>query len=488
MGSAVENYNALNEILLNTKGIFQPNLVTKIDFSTQKAFVKEYRGKIEDAEVHFGVAHQKGYLTPLKHGLEDIIAALKEPRTGNGGVIGIDPGRYVFLTLLVNAALHPNEQQLKKPLGVLQRIISDQFDSYKNKREHMNVKAPLTHTCSPLIGFIGHLPSKVSPLPPLPTTLEVAFLREYLGKSSARDFTAGAIGIPPGYMNYPLLWAVVGHEVGGHYILSSDDRVLPELQKKIYRELLRLYPSEPTNALAPLWRFWTEEAASDVCAILHLGPTAWIGTISWYTALFKLAWGKEGESRLSSKYSPENWHPLPILIPDLICGAIEQLEQLSPSRRARYSAQIEEIAKQHSEWASDVHFGKKQIVPDPADSGNKEKFTDLPETLPLETMRTSARIVGRYLATVRLDSLQGHSLQDLATWTDNDENAAEQVATEMTDLNNLRQIRLEGKAPSPLQLISGGVLAVVRHPDRFGHINELLLERFHDEIVSSPKK
>lgn len=418
----------------------------------------------------------------LKEGLEDIIAALKEPLTEDGKIIGIDPSRYVFLTLLVNAALQPNEQRLKKPLGVLQRIISDQFDSYKNKRAHFNVKAPLTHACSPLVGFVGHLPDRVSTLPPLPATLEVAFLRVYLGKSLARDFTAGAVGIPPGHMNYPLLWASVGHEVGGHYILSSDDRVLPELHKKIYRELLRLYPSEPTNALAPLWRFWTEEAASYVCAILHLGPSAGIGAISWHTALFHLAWGKQGESRLSSTYSPRNWHPLSILIPDLICGAIEQLEQLSPSRRARYAAQIEEIAKQHSERTSVVHFGKKQIVPDPTDSEDKEKFTELPETLPLEAMQASARIVGRYLATVRLDSLQGHSLQDLATWTDNDEHVAVQVATEMTDLNNLRQMRLDGKAPSPLQLISGGVLAAVRHPDRFGHINELLLQRFHNEI------
>jgi hypothetical protein len=467
MGSAVENYNALNEVLLKTDGIFQPNLVTELDFNTQPAFVKEYQGKIEDAKVHFGVAHQEGYLTPLKHNLKAIIAALNEPRTNrNGQVVGREPVPYVFLTLLVNAALQPIEQHLKKPLGVLQRIVTDQFDSYKNKREHMNVTAPLIHTCSPLIGFVGHLPPNASELHPLPTTLEVAFLKEHI-KALARDFTVGAVGFPPGHMNYP-----------GHYILSSDKRLLPELHEKIYGELLRLYPSEPTNALAPLWRFWTEEAASDVCAILHLGPSAGIGALSWYTALFKLAWGKKAGLRLSSEYSHENWHPLSILIPDLICGAIEQLEQLSPSRRARYSAQIEEIAKQHSDRTNVVHFGKKSIVPDPADSKDKSKFTDLPEELPLETMRTSARIVGRYLATVRLDSLHGHSLQDLATWTDDDEDAAVQVATEMTDPNNLHQMRLDGKAPSSLQLISGGVLAVVRHPDQFGKINELLLERF----------
>lgn len=483
MDAVVKKYNALNEILLNTKGIFQPNLVTEIDFSTQPAFLKEYTGKIEDAEVQFEVAHQTGYLTPLKHNLENIIAALKEPRKSRDGqVSGIEPIPYVFLTLLVNAALQPNEPKLKEPLALLQRIISNQFESYRNKREHLNVKTPLTHTCPPLIGFIGNLPSRVSPLPPLPTTLGVSILRKFLGMPLAGNFTAGALGMPPGHKDYPVLWGLVGHEIGGHYILNSDDRLLPELHEKVYRELLRLYPSEPTNAFAPLWRFWTEEAASDVCAILHLGPPAGIGLISWYTALFKLAWGKEAESKLSSKYSPENWHPLSILIPDMLCGVIEQLKQLSPSRRARYCGQIEEIAKEHSAQMSVVHFGKKQIVPDPAEPKDESKFTRLPETLSLGAMKASARIVGQYLATVRLDSLQGHSLQDLATWTDNDEDTAEHVAMEMTDLRNLDRARLECQAPSSLQLFSGGILAVVRHPDRFGPINELLLKRLCNKI------
>ena len=481
MASTSENYERLNKALGDrSKMIFSSDVVTTIDFNTTLPFVREYQEKIEEAALLYEPEYQEGYHGPLETHLSSIIGDLKEPIDREDVSSGIDPVRYAFLTLLVNAALQRSVAGLKKPLSILQEILTDQFNSYLLARARLNIKSPLTHHLPPLIGFTGLLPDRVSKLPPLPTTLEMSFLRQYLKRSVANHFKAGAIGMPAGHKQLPILWGLVGHEGGGHYVLTADDKVIPELHKCCYEMMLRTFQGETGHALAALWRYWTEEAASDVCGVLHLGPSAGIGALSWYTALFPLAWKGKFDDRLTGAYSPNNWHPVSIVIPDLLRGAIEQLSGLAPSRRSRYEEQMLEIAEAHSEKISEVRFGNKAYVPDPAAPEDSSKFTRLPDQLPLEIMRESARTIGRLIATVRLASLEQNTLQDIASWTNNHEEASLTIADRMTEPKTLLEARIDGRRPTAVELISGGVLAVVRKPDRFDEVNRLLLEAFND--------
>ena len=480
MHSTLSNFIRLNEILGARPSIFSPEGTEIIDFNTTEPFIMDYQERIENALSCYEMEYRSGYLEPLKKNLHLIIGDLKEPRVEGGVVKGTDPVRYTFLTLLVNAGIQRSVVPLKRPLGILQDILSDQFNSYLLKRERLGITGSLTHCHPPLIGLMGQLPERVSILPPLPVTLEIAFLREYLQNGVANKFKAGAIGMPAGHKDFPVLWGLIGHEGGGHYTLTADDRLIAELQAKSYEKMLATFPGSMGKALAALWRYWTEEAASDVCGILHLGPTAGIGALSWYTALFPLAWGQFSHKNLTARYDPTNWHPVSIVLPDLLCGAITQLSDLSRSRRSRYVGQIREISQISSDKETEIHFGEKAYVPDPTDPGNRAKFTELPEKLPMQVMRESARTIGKELAVAKLSSLKGHSLQDLTSWTDENEDAALKIAGHMTNIKDLLDIQLSGKPATAMQLISGGVLAVVREPDRFDAINKLLLDVFSE--------
>ena len=478
MASALENYNELNTQLENTKALLDPRPVQTILFNTENGFIEKLQERIEAAGQQSEPGYRTGYMTPLRDNLKALIESLNELDEETNRV---DIKKYVLMTLLINGALQFNEQLLKKPISILHSIGSDLFDSYRRSRDNFKITGSLTHKLSPVIGFLGRLPPLHFNEPrrlPFPRTMTVGYLHDGVGDELSRDFTVGAMGMTPGFITHPLLWGFMGHEIGGHYILGADARLLPELQSKIYNKLCSQYSRPPLHVLAPLWRFWTEEAASDVRGVFLLGPSAGIGTIFVHTALGPLFWG--GEKKLNCKYRQDDWHPISILIPDLICGAVEQLDKLSESRRVRYVAQLEDIARHYSDQTKEVKFKKGAFVRDPDDRTNEEKFTLLTENIPLKDMKESARFVGGYIATVELDALGGHSLRDLATWSEDDEDMALAIAEEyLATPGGRAKIEVAGYAPTAMQLISGGILAAVRRPSRFDELNKTLFETFN---------
>ncbi|HEV8327541.1 MAG TPA: hypothetical protein VGQ08_08645 [Nitrospiraceae bacterium] len=485
MISFLNNYIDLSFTIKNARALLDPRPVDIIHFKTEETFVRKYRSAIEAVEEKFDPCYRSGFLAPLRERLPEIIDKLLQPRRDPDGTVHWDPKRYVTLETLVNAALQPYQEELQGQVKVVQTIISELFETFKNNRTVFGVEHPLIHASPPLVSFLGQLPDYVSKEHPFPWTLEVITLQDryYLGDQLSNGFTAGCLGVPPGYIQYPLLWGMVGHEIGGHYILSSDKWILPELQKKIFKTLAEQYTHLPEEAVAPLWRYWTEEAASDVCEILNLGPSAGIGILSAYTAILPL-WNNS-PAKLSDKYNWLDWHPIPLLVPDVLCGAIETLDKLSDSRRVRYIAQLEEIARHYARQVTDIHFEKPReaqipypVVRDPADRRNPAKNIRLPPTIQLRYMRESARAVGRFIATVKLDALKGHSLQDLSTWTESHEQLALEVAEAIANPELLDKIKVNGQHPTPMQLISGGILAVVRRPNLFDDVNRVLYKEF----------
>ena len=420
-------------------------------------------------------------MTPLKNHLQEIIAKLIDLNKK-----GMDIRKFVTLTTLVNAAVQLNDPTLKKSIRVLRSLGTDLFSSFERSRKTFGITSTPTHTGPPLIGLVGRLPKEITfdetPHLPGPQTVTVAYLREpeYLGQKLANDFSVGAVGLPPGLIHYPLLWGgILCHEIGGHYILGADEKLLPELQRKVYTALSRKYSEPRLSLLAPLWRYWTEEAASDVRGVFLLGPSFGFGTIAVYTALFPLWFKSNGE--FSTRYDEKNWHPLSILIPDLICGALEQLQDLSESIRGRYIAQIAEIAQRYSEKTTEVQFENGAFVRDPSNANDENKYTTLSGSIPLREMRESARFVGGYIATVKLDALNGHCLRDLGSWSNDHEDMAlavgEQKPTAPKHLANRPSKR--HTPPTPMQLIAGSMLAAVHQPNRHDDLNKALFEAFN---------
>jgi hypothetical protein len=468
MPSVVENYHLLNRHILEDTHFFDPGPVKSPGIGAD--YYGELEIQIRSGENQLSDIYQRGYSRPLLARLDDVTKALvqfnADPTAEDSTY---DPKRWVYLTLLLNAAIQPGQQDVAPHLRPLQAVASDIYNRFLEARDNLKIKSPLDHPYPPLVGFIGPLPPQISKKPPLPCMLERDQMRELLGDQIGDSFAVGVVGVPPGYRNHPLLWGVLGHEIGGHYVLHGVDKLLKEIEDKVYRLVRQKYRNLPMEKTAPLWRYWAEEAAADVCAVLTLGPSCGIGAISFYTAILPLSKWQDA-SLLKGEHKSGNRHPCPELVPHLISGAVEQLTGLSSSRRTRYVAQLKEISEAYSDTNEEVKFLSK---------GEPIKLlAQLPGRLPLKQMQESARYVGSCIACMPLNSLGNgkHTLQDLRTWRDRDEDIALVVADRLQ--NGARRHMIEARDIDPLHLLAGGILAAIRHPMQYDEFNEALSETF----------
>lgn len=476
MASIIQNFNVLNALLKEELKLkfFESEPVKTIDFGSA-VFREACRTKIQAGKKRLAQPYHDGYIEPLLKNFNEIYDALKpipyEP------IEDKDVKKYAYLTSLVNAALQPDQELVAPYLVPIQGIVDDMYHRFLTSRTKLGITAQLDQAISPLVGIVGRLPSSISKKAPLPSTFELEQMRhrDYLLKL-ASGFKAGTVLIPAGYLKAPLLWGVLGHEVGGHYTLTAGrgDKLLRELQSKIYDYVLERFPSN--KELAVLWMYWAEETASDVCGVLNLGPSFGIGAIHFYTAQRQSAkW--EGTEKLEAYTSAESNHVAPALVPYVISGAVKALTGLSMSRKFRYIAQIDEIARDKTNAGANtldqkvLQFPIGQTLKDPEGISIK-----LPEMQLLNLMRKSALQVGFHIATVPLNALDGHTLQELATWDDDDEDAAIDVANQLMKPESSSEINTRRDKPKRLQLLSGGILAVIRAPELYGRINEILLE------------
>ena len=156
------------------------------------------------------------------------------------------------------------------------------------------------------------------------------------------------------------------------------------------------------------------------------------------------------------------------------------MQDLSESLRGRYIVQIAEIAQRYFEKTTEVQFKNAAFVPDPSNVNDEKKNTTLTGSIPLREMRDSARFVGGFIATVKLDALNGHCLRDLGSWSNDHEDMALAVGEQKsTAPKQLANRTLKRNTPTPMQLIAGSMLAAVRQPNRHDDLNKALFEAFN---------
>jgi hypothetical protein len=163
----------------------------------------------------------------------------------------------------------------------------------------------------------------------------------------------------------------------------------------------------------------------------------------------------------------------------VICGAVEGLKNLEPSQKNRYIDSLQEIANALT-LIKDVQIKNGSTV---EDKDGKEIMLRKSSFSLEEVMKKAAHEVGHHIATVPLRALRGHAngvakdydLQDLTTWDNEDETAAVEIADSLNAQGSATDV---SKNRTKVQLLSGGILAVVREPDLYQSVNKVLLNAF----------
>jgi hypothetical protein len=239
------------------------------------------------------------------------------------------------------------------------------------------------------------------------------------------------------------------------------------------------FPSFPV--LAPLWSYWTEEAAADACSVLNLGPTG-IGALAFFIAIRIMSGYAEKKVLESLSLTPEDTevddHHVPALVPDVICGAIEGLKLQQASEIG--VPQIKKIADHYIVDSEHVKFQPGVLVED----FMKKNKVQLPAKLPLGVVQESARLVGQLVTQLPLPELGGKALGELIKWKDDDEKkargVADQLIEQLTPQDPCATVTIDQDKVEKRHLLAGGTLAVMRHPnaDFYRAINAALIKEF----------
>jgi len=225
------------------------------------------------------------------------------------------------------------------------------------------------------------------------------------------------VSLPAVFARYPILWALVAHETGGHDVAHAIPGLLNELSAGLDDQfagmsIQGLWPGE----LSSLWSCWMDEAVADTYAVLNIGPMFGSSIAAYVAAVREKITPNLPPSKVDMVSDNADPHPIDILRIHLVLGAVESLSRLDETKRQKYVTDLKELA-------------------DLCRSGDAVAISGYPlwrgrsvtAVMPLAQMQESARRVGRYIAHARLKALGGLCIQEIETWDDDDEKAAAEV-------------------------------------------------------------
>jgi len=365
--------------------------------------------------------------------------------------------------------------QLKRFLAV----VSNLFRSFTDRDKRASAGIDLVTTTPPLAFF--QAASEQGPY-----TIESDLMRQHFATS------IGIVSLPATYRDHPVVWSVLSHEVCGHDVVHADDGLLQEMTEAVQALLApdfsprKRLGTAAVNAL--IWSYWIDEAAADVYGVLNMGP-AFGPSLAAFLAAFRarILMDIQGEKRPQKPTVATNAlqrgadggnaviedHPVDILRLYLVIGAIEAMARLDDKKRAAYAAEIEEVARLVAGGASSiqldgiVNLGPGTRVPVKAD-------------IPMPAAADAARKVGHMIATRKFKALNGHSIQDIETWDDDDEAAAEAIAARV-----LQRQAIAGHGDDA-QLLAGVTLALLQDPALYDDAQSLLNDALDDSYRTDP--
>jgi len=366
--------------------------------------------------------------------------------------------------------------QLKRFLAV----VSNLFRSFTDDDKRASAGIHLVATTPPLAFFQSDSGQQG------PYTIESDLMHHFF------EIEIGIVSLPATYRDHPVIWSVLSHEVCGHDVVHADAGLLAEMTEAVQGLLAPHFSphgrldNAALNAL--LWSYWMDEAAADVYGVLNMGP-AFAPSLAAFLAAFRshIKTDIKGEPPpakpvVAVEASPRDNeggddtledHPVDILRFYLVLGAIETMAKLDAGKRADYVAAIEDIARLVGGGVNTIHlegqvrFDSGQPIPVKAD-------------MPLAVAADAARKVGRMIATRRFKALNDRSIQDVETWDDADEAAAEAISARI-----LQRQSIVGHGDDA-QLLAGATLALLQKPERYDEAQSLLNAALDESFRTDP--
>ena len=346
-------------------------------------------------------------------------------------------------------------------------VVSNLYRSFVNAKKRASLQVPEVKAPAPLAFFQSNGDQG-------PYTITSESMQKLFGVPIA------VVSLPATYRSHGLLWCSLAHEVCGHDVVHADAQLVPELVEGV-RKLFCGSSFDPNGKMTPdllsalLWSYWIDEAVADVYGVLNMGPTFALNLTAFFSAM--MARALESSSRTipglpylrteASARDPMGGdlhmdeHPVDLLRLYLAGGVVESLQGLDSKVRAGYLADIKTIAEASAHGATEIRVqGQVKI--------SHANWRMIDETIPLAAAQEAARKVGIYLATAKLNALGKHSVQDIETWDDVDEKAAQDTAARVAANQSIVG------AGDDAQLLAGCNIAVMAQPSLYAQMTELL--------------
>lgn len=403
-----------------------------------------------------------GYAAPLRTALPNVLARLNPASPDDLGLLE---------TMTGAVYQHSPDSVVAAPLGRFLAVISDLYRSFLSKKRRVAAGFPVLETLPPMAMFQNEGADGPFTLP------SDAIQREF-------GATVGVVSMPAVYAPHPLLWGALCHETGGHDVTHADASLLPELEQGVATFFGTVQGGGASDAqlMGSLWAYWMDEAAADVYGLLNMGPAFGLNLIALFTALNARVETSEPPTpllRSTSGFDPNDpqkfldEHPTDVLRPYLAIGVIQSLAALSQAAKDAYSTQLDALTKRCISDPDSVTLAG--VIAN--GSGARIRVS---RKLPLAQMQMAARQVGAFIATAQLDALSGHSIQDLETWDDADEQTALGISADMQHGQSVKGMGDDA------QLLAGATLAAFAQPGQYPQITALLNEALDESFETDP--
>jgi hypothetical protein len=463
-------YDQLYKIdyLAETPGI-RPRLTTQA----------RVRAAISRGAPFLPLVYRQNFYRPLNAALPDLMNRLQQQvRSGEQTRTEMSVTLEKFYAAIYQHGTRVTRIDGRAELTRLLAVVSNLFRSFTSSNKRASLGIAL-ETETPPVAYFQSIPEQG------PHTVVSDKMRDTFGTS------IGIVSLPATYRNHPVIWASLTHEVCGHDVVHADPGLVPELVTAVRSMLTRKFaPRKKLDAgtlNALIWSHWMDEAVADVYGILNMGPIFPINVAAFIGALrakinVRLGGLRRAQPELSAEAGPNDprkgdnrmdEHPVDILRLYLASGVISSMTKLNAATRADYVRSVEAVARTSGGGASKVRLEGLVGI-------SHDDWIPIKTSMPLSVAAKAARRVGKLIATKKLKALKNHSIQDIETWDDADEETAQAIAGQI-----LKNQSIVGRGDDA-QLLAGATLALLKRPNRYDATRSLLNDALDDSYRRDP--
>ena len=425
------------------------------------------------------LVYRQNFYEPLKAALPDLMNRLQqEVRSGRQTRAEMSVTLEKFYAAIYQHGTRVTRIDGRTELARLLAVVSNLFRSFTNSNKRGSLGITLESETPP-VAYFQSIPEQG------PHTVASDKMRDTFGTS------IGIVSLPATFRNHPVVWASLTHEVCGHDVVHADPELVPELISAVRLMLSRTFaPRKKLDAAtlnALIWSHWMDEAVADVYGILNMGPIFPINVAAFIGALrakMSVEWGgmpRPAQPVLSTDAPPNDpqkgdnrmdEHPVDVLRLYLASGVISSMTKLNRATRDDYVRSVEAVALA-SVASSEIRLKGLVCI-------SHDDWIPIKTSMPLPVAAKAARRVGKMIATRKLKALNNHSIQDIETWDDADEETAQAIADQI-----LKNRSVVGRGDDA-QLLAGATLALLKRPNHYDATTALLNDALDDSFRRDP--